>query len=215
VPFTSNTHVCACFIILSTLVTGISIVVGFALGLSPLCSQAFGAGNYKRCGDLLQRQLLIHLLLTCPPIALVWWKCEYFLVLMNQPPKISKLCAQFLMWRLPGLPFTCISEDLTAFIKSQRVFVPTMFIMIGLGIATVALAALLILPQFVGLGFIGGPIAISCSNIIQAVTLVLMSEKLVSEPETWPKWSVKTAMKNWTELLALSLPSALMMWGEW
>lgn len=197
------------------LVTGLSIVIGFALGLSPLCSQAFGAGNYKRCGDLLQRQLLIHLLFILPPIAFVWWKCEVILILFNQPPQIATLCGKFLRWRLPALPFFCISEDLKSFIKSQRIVVPTMLLMIGLGFFTVFLAAILILPQGLDLGFIGGPIALTCSNIIQTMTLMCMSERLISIPDTWPLWSLKVALRGWRELLDISLPSALMMWGEW
>jgi hypothetical protein len=47
-------------------VTGVSLVVGFALGLPPLVAQAFGAGNHARCGELLQRQLLIHLAVVLP-----------------------------------------------------------------------------------------------------------------------------------------------------
>ena len=44
-------------------VSGISMIVGFGLGLPPLASQAFGARNYQRVSELLQRQLLMHLLL--------------------------------------------------------------------------------------------------------------------------------------------------------
>ena len=44
-------------------VSGISMIVGFGLGLPPLASQAFGARNYQRVSELLQRQMLLHLLL--------------------------------------------------------------------------------------------------------------------------------------------------------
>lgn len=47
-------------------VTGISLIVGFALGLPPLVAQAYGAENYLRCGELLQRQLLIHVTVVLP-----------------------------------------------------------------------------------------------------------------------------------------------------
>jgi Na+-driven multidrug efflux pump len=47
----------------SSQVSGVSMIVGFGLGLPPLASHAFGAGNYRRVGDLLQRQLMLHLLL--------------------------------------------------------------------------------------------------------------------------------------------------------
>lgn len=135
--------------------TGLSIIIGFSLGLSPLCSQAFGACNYKRCGHLLQRQLCIHLLIILPFIILVWINSEYILIsFFHQPYKISKLCSIFLYWRIPALPFYCINEDFIIFIKSQKVFIPTMLISICLGIFTVILASFLILPKMQwGLGF--------------------------------------------------------------
>ena len=64
-------------------VTGISFLVGFGLGFIPLASQAYGAGNMRRVGDLLQRQLMIHFLLVCIPIAVVWSKTEAILLYVH------------------------------------------------------------------------------------------------------------------------------------
>ena len=57
-------------------VTGLSVIIGFSTGLSPLASQAFGAGNLRRVGQLLQRQVMMHLLLICVPVAIIWLATE-------------------------------------------------------------------------------------------------------------------------------------------
>jgi Na+-driven multidrug efflux pump len=54
-------------------ISGISLVEGFSSGLTPLASQAHGARNPRRVGDLLQRQLTMHLIMICIPVALMWY----------------------------------------------------------------------------------------------------------------------------------------------
>lgn len=73
------------------------------------------------------------------------------------------------MWRLPALPFFAVSYDLSNFLKAQKVMVPTMFLMVLLNSLSVLLSWLLISPQPTGfgLGFKGGPIALSIAQIIQ------------------------------------------------
>jgi hypothetical protein len=53
-------------------ISGISLVEGFSSGLTPLASQAHGARNPRRVGDLLQRQLTMHLVMICLPVAVMW-----------------------------------------------------------------------------------------------------------------------------------------------
>jgi len=100
-------------------VTGISLIVGFALGLSPLASQAFGAGNFARVGSLLERQLLIHLLIVVPIIILLWGSAEAMLIAFKQPPALAALAGEYLFWRLPAVPFIAVAEDLSMFLKGK------------------------------------------------------------------------------------------------
>ncbi len=71
--------------------TGISVVIGFALGMPSLAAQAFGAGSYERCGELLQRTMAIHLLVILPPVIAVWMTAERLLIAMQQPPAVARL----------------------------------------------------------------------------------------------------------------------------
>ena len=69
-------------------VTAKSVILGTQFGLGALCSQAFGAKNYKRVGLLLQRQLLFHWLL-CLPIGVMWWYTEPLLLRLGQLPSVA------------------------------------------------------------------------------------------------------------------------------
>jgi len=219
-------------------VTGVSVVIGFALGLPPLISQAYGAQNYGRCGDLLQTQLCIHLLVIAPCVALVWLYAEPILIGLGQPEKIAALAAEFLWWRLPALPCLCVWECLGNHLKAQRVVRPTMAAMVATNLVILALLPWIILAPTadgadgeasqegqrgssmlrqgsgLGLGFKGGPMALTLANLGQAL-FVCLAARACGRPETWPLWSVKRALTGWGEMVAVSLPSAFMMFGEW
>jgi hypothetical protein len=96
-------------------VTGLSMVIGFGIGMVPLASQAFGAKNYKRVGVLLQRQQLIHLALSVP-VLLLWWNAKYVLQLLGQPSELAESVGHYLRWRIPGLPFMvrCVPSATTS-----------------------------------------------------------------------------------------------------
>ncbi len=72
------------------------VLVGLLI-LTPF-DLAFGAGNNKRVGSLLERQIIIHLLLVVPPVAMVWWNAEFILIALHQPPAIAALAGEYLRW---------------------------------------------------------------------------------------------------------------------
>ena len=199
-------------------VSGISIIIGFSLGLPPLASQSYGAGSFERCGLLLQRQLLLHLMVVVPPIAAMWWWSEAILLTLGQPPAIAALTAEFLLMRLPSLPLLCVSEDLSNFLKAQRVMVPTMVLMLVTNLASIPLSWYFIADCSrggLGLGFKGGPIALTISNAVQCAAMCCMTRGWLGEDRTWPDWSFQAALSGWQEILAVSLPAAFMVWVEW
>eukprot|EP00971_Amphidinium_carterae_P261047 5178459-Amphidinium_carterae.1 len=101
-------------------ITGYSFIVGTGGGAQPLISQAFGAGNYRRCGDMLQQQFAIHAIL-CLPIAAMWWWTEDILIATGQPAQIAALTGEYMRWRLLGLPFLALREDMMFYLLGQRV----------------------------------------------------------------------------------------------
>jgi Na+-driven multidrug efflux pump len=56
-------------------------------------------------------------------VAALWLNAEPLLLAMGQPPPIVQLTCTFLKWRLPGMPFLCVSESVGSFLKAQRIMV--------------------------------------------------------------------------------------------
>ena len=193
-------------------VTGLSVIIGFSTGLSPLASQAFGAGNLRRVGQLLQRQVMMHLLLICVPVAIIWLATEPLLLSLGQPPDIAALSRLFLYWRLPALPFMALQQDLTIVLQAQRVVKGPMILACVMSVVTVALLWACIQ----GLGFVGAPLALTISNVLSGGLLVALAPRWFVSAAL-PKWSLAAAFDftGWGELLRLSLPGALMLWAEW
>lgn len=197
-------------------VVGVSLVVGIGIGLTSLASQAFGAGNNTRVGLLLQRQILIHFVVVCVPVALVWWYAESVLIALGQPAAISALTAQFLKWRIPALPFYATQRDIEWMLQcTKSPVLPRTALYFAAALLNIFLFWVLISPQALGLGFIGAPIAVTITNICTCVALAVLAPTLCPQG-TWPRaWDIRVACSGWAELLALSVPGTLMLCAEW
>jgi MATE family multidrug resistance protein len=193
-------------------VTGVSVIIGFSTGLSPLASQAFGAGNLRRVGQLLQRQVMMHLLLICVPVAVIWLATEPLLLFLGQPPEIAALSRVFLYWRIVALPFLALQQDLTLALQAQRVVKGPMI----LSCIMCALNVVLLWACIEELGFIGAPLALTITNVLSGVLLLVLAPRWC-DSAALPKWSLAASfdVKGWGELLRLSLPGAFMLWAEW
>jgi MATE family multidrug resistance protein len=191
-------------------VMGYSLIIGSGAGVQPLVSQAFGANNLVRCGDLLQRQFAIHAVMLVF-IAAVWLNAEPILLLLRQPSGIAALAAQFIMWRIAALPALALTEDLRCFLIAQRVPRLPMLASVASNVANIAGFAVLI-PR---LGFIGAPLAYTLANILQASVLLVCVRGALPNADAWPRWSLHAAFSGWTELLKLALPGGFLMLCEW
>ena len=192
-----------------------TFLVSNLAGLTSLASQAIGAGNLARAGDLLQRQILLHLVVVCLPVGILWFNALPLLTALGQPAEISALAAQFLKWRIPGLPFYTLQRDVEWFLQCAKAPVlPRTALYSTTAALNIFLYWFLISDAGLNLGFIGAPIAVSVSNCVSGVSMLWLGKKLVPR-EAWPRWSFQEAMSGWGELLVLSLPGTLMLCAEW
>lgn len=191
-------------------VTGMSLLMGSSAGSQPLISQAFGAKNYKRCGNLLQRQFAIHSVLVVI-IALIWFFAEPILLACKQPAHISALAGQFAIWRIAALPAFAIKEDITIYLTAQRVMKLPMVLSILASFVNL-ICFYFFIPRF---GFVGAPLAFTVANYFQGVALFAFMRSCLPEPDTWPVWSIRESLTGWGEMLKLALPGGLLMLCEW
>ncbi|KAM0966069.1 hypothetical protein ACFX13_022219 [Malus domestica] len=85
-----------------TNITGYSVLSGLAMGMEPLCSQAFGSQNFSIAFHTLQRTILL-LLLTSLPIGLLWANLEPLMLLLHQNQDITKIASLYCQFAIPDL----------------------------------------------------------------------------------------------------------------
>ena len=71
-------------------ISGLSIGMGLNLGLSTLCSQAFGAGRAASLNGIYLRRRVVFLLVAFCYSAAAAFYAEPILVALQQPAKVSK-----------------------------------------------------------------------------------------------------------------------------
>lgn len=143
---------------------GNSISIGLSNAMDALASQAFGAGNLRRVGEIASRGIAINLTF-CIPIGLFWWFAEYVLVALHQPPDVIHSSSVFLRYMLIGLPANVTFEIFKRTLVDIG-FAPLPLMITGLGAFTSAMCGYLLVYHS-PLGFIGAPIAIGICYWLQ------------------------------------------------
>jgi len=195
---------------------GNMLLKGSAFGSTPLLSQAFGASNHARIGQLLHRMMLIHaLVVLCItlPFTLLAFR---ILSSTGQPRQISELAADFIWWRLAAIPFVSLTQNLTNFLVAQRCVRAPMVSNMACSALQCALA-----PFFVSrFGFIGAPLAMITVECTQGISLFLLSPLLLPhKAASWPRWCTRaawlSACRGWGELVLFGVSAAMMVCSEW
>jgi len=166
-------------------ISGVSLIEGFCTGLTPLAAQAHGARNPKRVGNLLQRQLLMHMLIVFVPVAATWLAAPSILVAIGQPADIAGLCGTFLLYRFPAMPFYAIRRDLETVLQCvQSPVLPRVLVYAVSAAITVALFWLFLSESAMNLGFIGAPLALSAGDVLTCLVMAWLT----------PRWMVRLAL---------------------
>lgn len=194
-----------------TNITGYSILFGLASGMDPVCSQAFGSKNWELIGISLQRTILI-LLSACVPISLLWLNLESIMLWLGQDASITAVASTYCLYSLPDLLTNSMLQPLRVYLRSQGITTPMMWCS--------ALAVLLHVPLNVILVFVlnwgvpGVAIAAVLTNLNMVLFLLGYLYFSGVHKATWTGWSA-AALKEWSPLLGLALPSCIAICLEW
>ncbi|XP_048428338.1 protein DETOXIFICATION 55-like [Pyrus x bretschneideri] len=152
-----------------TNITGYSVLSGLAMGMEPLCSQAFGSQNFSIAFHTLQRTILL-LLLTSLLIALLWSNLEPLLFLLHQNQDITRIASLYCQFAIPDLVTNSLLHPIRIFLRSQSTTWPLMW--------STLLAIILHIPLTIfltftlSLGIKGIAISTSLTNFITLFFLV-------------------------------------------
>jgi len=200
--------------------TGVAPIIGLAMALDTLATQAYGAANYLLVGDIAQRAVVITACV-CTPIVVLWCYATPVLVLLGQDPEVIPLAQTYLRWYSLGIIPRAVVEVMCKFLQVQGIVYPNLAIMVVVLAIHGALTYTLIWPM--GLGFDGVPLALCLSYVIH-ITLMLLYVRLSgtwlktwakTDPrECWAGWS-RRLFQDWGPFLKLGVPGALLVCLDW
>ncbi|KAI4317567.1 hypothetical protein L6164_025430 [Bauhinia variegata] len=198
-----------------TNITGYSVLSGLAMGMEPLCSQAFGSQNLSLLSQTLRRTILI-LLIASLPISLLWLKLESFMLIIHQDPDITRVASIYCCFAIPDLIANSFLHPLRIYLRSKGTTWPLLWCTL--------LATLLHIPLVIFLTFklkLGVPgIAISSfvTNFFTLFFLLLymLNTRAPKDPLSVPLITgTPTRGKEWGMLIRFCIQSCLGVCLEW
>ncbi|CAL9163380.1 unnamed protein product, partial [Musa hybrid cultivar] len=193
-------------------ITGYSVLSGLAMGMEPICGQAFGARRHHLLGLALHRTILL-LLCTSLPIALLWYCIHPILLLLGQRPALAAAASVYLQASLPDLFLQSFLHPLRIYLRTQCITLPLT--------ACAALSIALHLPinyllvSVLRLGIGGVALASVWTNLNLVVFLVAYIYLSGLHRNTSGLSFSAECFKGWRSLLNLAVPSCVSVCLEW
>ncbi|KAL1555057.1 Protein DETOXIFICATION 49 [Salvia divinorum] len=192
-------------------ITGYSILSGLAVGMEPICGQAFGAKKYNLLGLALQRTVLL-LLLALLPISLLWLNMERILLLCGQDPAIAAQAQTYLIYSIPDLFAQSLLHPLRIYLRSQSITMPLTLCAAASIILHVPINYLLVCK--LGLRIQGvalGSVWTNFNVVVSLIVYLVISRRYI---QTWGGFS-RECLTGWKSLLNLAIPSCISVCLEW
>ncbi|KAA3482839.1 protein DETOXIFICATION 12-like isoform X1 [Gossypium australe] len=192
-------------------VTGFSLLLGMACALETLCGQAYGAQQYQKLG-IHTYTAIFCLILVCIPLSVLWLYMGRLLVFIGQDPLISQEAGKFILWLIPALFAYATFQPLVRYFQTQSLITPMLICSCASLGVHIPLCWALVFKS--GLENIGGALAISISNWLNAIFLALY----MWYSPTCTKTRAPVTMELFQgirEFFRFAIPSAVMICLEW
>ncbi|KAG6516818.1 hypothetical protein ZIOFF_027298 [Zingiber officinale] len=197
-------------------ITGYAVLSGLAMGMEPICAQAFGADRRRLLGLTLQRATLL-LLSASLPIAFLWFNARTILLRCGQDAEIATAAQVFVAAASPDLLLLSLLHPLRVFLRSQNITLPvtycSSFCVALHGPLTYLLAVRL------RLGIAGVAAAMVWTNLNLLVCLLLFLLLSGACRDTCPGggggFLSGECFRGWPALLRLAAPSCVSVCLEW
>ncbi|CAL9154758.1 unnamed protein product [Musa hybrid cultivar] len=193
-------------------ITGYSVLSGLAMGMEPICSQAFGAQRHRLLGLALHRSVLL-LLSASVPIALLWYYIRPLLLLVGQEPALAAAASSYLHACLPDLLLQSFLHPLRIYLRTQSITLP---LTVCAGLAVVLhLPINYLLVSVLRLGIGGVALASVLFNFNVVVFLIGYVYFSGIHRSTGGLSFSSECLKEWRSLLNLAVPSCISVCLEW
>ncbi|XP_074332610.1 protein DETOXIFICATION 49-like [Apium graveolens] len=192
-------------------ITGYSILSGLAMGMEPICGQAFGARRFKLLGLVMQRTILLLLLISIP-VGFLWCNMKRILVFCGQEDDIATQAQLYILFSLPDLFAQSLLHPLRIYLRSQSITLPLTFC------ATLSIILHIPINYFLvvvlDLGIKGVALSGVWTNFNLVVSLIVYIIVSGVYKKTWGGVSTE-CIRGWKSLLNLAIPSCISVCLEW
>ncbi|GFP86611.1 multidrug and toxin extrusion protein 1 [Phtheirospermum japonicum] len=193
-------------------ITGYSVLRGLAMGMEPICYQAYGAKRWAIMSETYRKTLLL-LFAAAFPISLLWLNIEPILLWLGQDENIAAVAKIYIKYSIPDLIAQAHFHPLRTFLRTQNINRPLTI--------SVIVAMLLhgpinyFLVVYLNLGVRGVALASAWNtlNINIGLTVYVFLSKASLRP--WDGGIAGIFSDSWQPLLALAGPSVLSVCLEW
>ncbi|KAM7273364.1 hypothetical protein ACFE04_028028 [Oxalis oulophora] len=192
-------------------ITGYSVLSGLAMGMEPICGQAFGAQKHKLLGICFQRTVLL-LLLTSIPISILWLNMKRILLFCGQDEIIANEAQTYLLYSLPDLLAQSFLHPLRIYLRTQSITLPLTFCAIFSIILHIPINYFLV--TYLNLGIKGIAISGVWTNFNLVASLAIYILFSGVHKKTWVGFSMD-CFREWKSLLSLAIPSCVSVCLEW
>lgn len=187
--------------------------MGLIFGLDAIASQAHGARDRERLGEVLLHAGALALAVSVP-LAGLWLGTERILLGLGQDPATVALAHRFVVVQIPGLPFFLLFVALKQYLQARGIVRPAMWVSFAACGCNGFLNWLLIfghlgLPR---LGAVGAGIATAITEALMLGGLLLVVRRFrLQRGATTVVDLTRLRVKGLSEILRLGVPVAVML----
>ncbi|PSR99961.1 Protein DETOXIFICATION like [Actinidia chinensis var. chinensis] len=192
-------------------ITGYSVISGLAMGMEPICGQAYGAKQWKLLGLTLQRTVLL-LLSTSIPISFMWLNMRSILQWCGQDEEILSCAHTFIVFAIPDLFFLSLLHPLRIYLRTQSITLPVTYCSAISVLLHVPLNFFLV--SYLKMGVAGVAIAMVLTNFNLFVMLSTFVYFSGVYRDSWVPPS-SDCLRGWSSLLSLAVPTCVSVCLEW
>ncbi|CAJ2652273.1 unnamed protein product [Trifolium pratense] len=192
-------------------ITGYSVISGLAMGMEPICGQAYGAKQWKILGLTLQRTVLL-LLSTSIPISFIWFNMKRILLFSGQDQEISSMAQTFILFSIPDLFLLSILHPLRIYLRTQGITLPLTYCSAVSVLLHVPLNFLLVVHFQMGIAGVSIAMVLTNLNLVILLSSFLYFSRVYKD--SWISPSLE-CIKGWSSLLSLAIPTCVSVCLEW
>ncbi|CAM9871755.1 unnamed protein product [Scytosiphon promiscuus] len=194
-------------------ITGVCVYYGMGTGIEVLCSQAFGAEQYRLVGVTFARGTLLTALAFIP-VAILWFEMESILLAIGQQANVAHVTGEFSRAYIWGMIPFAVFENLKRCLQAQEEAAAAMVVGILGAVVNVAFHHTTMVVFRMGVYGVG--LALSLTGLFMLLALVFSTWAWrLGANGCWSGLCSPDVFKHWDEYLKECGPGLMGVFIEW